>query len=103
MVVGPEGSSMSSTVTISASSSALPMEEHIGEDAVSSDGSMAVETQISFHNTTDELEDDDFKENLSSRPTVAVRNQAKKAKRVRFLRNGDRFFKGVVMPVAAER
>lgn len=89
---------MSDTVMISpAASSALPMTEPIGEDTISSDGSTAMETHITFHDTVDELEED-----LSSRPSVA-RNQAKKAKRIKFLRNGDRFFKGVVMPVAAER
>ena len=94
---------MSNTVTLSASSSALPMDDHISGNTVSSDGSLAMETRITFNHTSEELEDDDFKENVSSRPSVAARNQAKKAKRVRFLRNGDRFFKGVVMPVAAER
>lgn len=93
---------MSNTVTIPPSPTAIQMEEPVGEDVASSDGSNAMETHITFNDTVEELEEDDYKENLSSRPSVA-RNQAKKAKRIRFLRNGDRFFKGVVMPVAAER
>ncbi|XP_052125564.1 serine/threonine-protein kinase GA29083 isoform X2 [Frankliniella occidentalis] len=95
---------MSNTLALSPSSPTdLPIgEPTAADDALSSDGSNAMETHISFHPTTEELEEDDFKENCSSR-TLVARNQAKKAKRVRFLRNGDRFFKGVVMPVAAER
>lgn len=88
--------------TIPSSSLSTPQIEPTLEDATSSDGSNAMETRITFDHSAEELEEDDYKENLSSRQSVA-RNQAKKAKRIRFLRNGDRFFKGVVMPVAAER
>lgn len=92
---------MSNTITIPPSPSAIPLEAPVGEDATSSDGSNAMETHITFNDTVEGLEEDDFKENCSSRTSVT--NQAKKAKRIRFLRNGDRFFKGVVMPVAADR